>query len=358
LIRRRVFALSNVEALEECDVENLVATSDGTRITGVTLIRRNQGRQRETLSAGLVVDAGGRGASSPKWLEALGYGRPEEEAVTVNVGYATRIYRRDPADPMYKKWIFITPEAPRERRAGGAFPIEEDRWLVTLGGWAGDHSPPDEPGFLEFAKNLPAPDIYHLISRNEPLSEIVTHKFPSSLRRRYDRMRRFPEGYLVMGDAACSFNPLYGQGMSVAALQAADLDQLLHERFDRQEGLQGIAKPFFQRAAKSIQNPWEIAVGEDFRFPETVGKRSPATSFINGYMDWIHRATHHDQDVCHAFVRVMNLLAPPRSLFRPWILWRAFRYGRAASTSATRQLEAPAGRSQKRDPLETTDETT
>lgn len=337
LIRRRVLALPNITLLDRCDVDEPLASLDNRAITGVLVTERAAGNRRRELVADLVVDAAGRGSAAPKWLESLGYTKPEEISVKVNVGYATRIYRRNPKEAGAKEWIFITPDAPKERRMGGAFPIEGDRWVVSVGGWSGDHGPADEAAFLQFAKSLPAPDVYEVITNNEPLSEIVIHKFPASLRRRYEMLQRFPEGYLVIGDALCSFNPLYGQGMTSAAIQAQMLDRFLTQR---RGALAGLALPFFKQVAKAIDIPWQTAVGEDFRFPETEGKKAPGTNFINGYVARVHRVSHHDEVVCKAFLDVMNLLKPPTSLFHPQILWRVLgrtpkAIQRAASESTT-----------------------
>jgi hypothetical protein len=252
----------------------------------------------------------------------LGYAKPEESTVTCGAGYTTRLYERNAQDPNGKEWVFITPEAPNEYRAGGAFPIENNRWIVSLGGWHGNHAPADEAGFMAYAKSLPAPDVYDIIKRSLPASDIVVHKFPASQRRHYEKLRNFPEGYLVLGDAVCSFNPLYGQGMTAAILQAKELDRLLE---NRRGNLVGLYKPYFTSIARIIDIPWRTAVGEDFRFPETKGKKAPGTDLINAYVAKVHRATHHDPIVGNMFLRVMNLMAPPTSLFHPQILWRVFR---------------------------------
>lgn len=321
-IRRRVLALPNVQLLAECDVEELLTSADHSTVTGVKIHHRAR-QENITLSADLVIDASGRGSASPKWLEQLGYDRPAESLVKVNIGYATRVYRRQPGDLEGAQLIMIAPDAPHGKRTGLIFPIEGDRWICTLGGWAGDHAPLDEAGFLEFARSLPAPDVYDMIRKLEPISEIYPYKLPGSLRRHYEKLRRFPIGYLVLGDAICSFNPVYGQGMTSAAMQAAALDQLLGE---------GIALPhlwqrFFKAAAAVVDIPWQLAVGEDFRFAETEGQKPAGVDFINRYVNRVHRASHHDPVVYTAFLQVMNLMAPPTSLFHPRILWRVLRGG-------------------------------
>lgn len=317
-IRRRVLALPNVILRDRCGVVNLLTATGGDRVTGVVLEDREQAGEHEELLADLVVDASGRGSASPKWLAELGYAPPVQSEIKVSVGYATRLYRRCPGDLTDAALVMVAPAPPHGKRTGLIFPIEGDRWIVTLGGWAGDHPPTDEAGFIEFARTLPVPDIYNMLRRLEPLSEIITHKLPSSLRRHYEKLSRFPAGFLVMGDAICSFNPVYGQGMTSAVMQVAALDELLQE----QRGLEGLAWRFFQRAAKVIDTPWQLAVGEDFRFAETSGPKAPGTDLINAYVTKVHQATHHDTVVYGAFLQVMNLMKPPTSLFHPRIVWR------------------------------------
>ena len=331
LIRVRVLALPNVTLRDNCGVRRLLTTADKKRITGVEIHQRGMAESTEQLFADLVIDCTGRGSRSPMWLADLGYEKPAVSEVKVNVGYATRVFRRTPADPRGKKWFLITPDAPRETRFGGVFPVEGERWICSLGGWLGDHAPLDNDSFLAFARSLPASDIYDIIADAEPLSDVVPHKFPASLRRHYEKLRCFPDGYLVLGDAISSFNPTYGQGMTSASLQAAELDKLLAKR----KKLDGLAHLFFKRAARVIDIPWQLAVGEDFRFPETTGPKPPGTDLINRYVTKVHQATLHDEVVGMAFLRVMNLMAPPQSLFHPRILWRVLRADNGRLPAAT-----------------------
>jgi 2-polyprenyl-6-methoxyphenol hydroxylase-like FAD-dependent oxidoreductase len=319
-IRERVMALPNVRVLAAHDVTRLLTTSDGKEVKGVHVTNRTT-NAHATLTADLVIDASGRGSHAPKWLEALGYQKAEENLVKANIGYATRLYRRNPNEAGSNDWLFITPGIPEWKVGCAAFPIEGHRWIVTIGGYHGEH--PDAQNFDEIIRSFPASDVQDIITKNEALSDVIQYKFPASLRRRYENLKRFPEGFLVMGDAMCSFNPLYGQGMTVAALEADALDKLLSTR----KSLSGIFKPFFKQAAKAVDNPWKIAVGADFGFPETEGKKAPGTNLINAYMTKVQRASTRDEVVSKAFIKVTHLLDTPMGLFKPNIMLRVLTSG-------------------------------
>ena len=244
--------------------------------------------------------------------------------IGIGYGYTTRLYRQDPTCLTDARMIFIQPTPPHDKRLGALYPIEGGRWIVTLGGYKGGHAPADEQGFLEHAKNLAAPDIYNVIRRAEPISDFVTHGLPSNLRRHYERLPRFPDGYLVVGDAMCSFNPIYGQGMSVSAMEADLLDRCLTAS-GRQGGLRGFARGFFNGAAKVIDNPWMIAVGGDFLYSGVEGKKAPGTDLVNWYVGHVHNATHRDPAVTRAFIQVLMLLKAPSSLFHPRVVLQVLR---------------------------------
>jgi 2-polyprenyl-6-methoxyphenol hydroxylase-like FAD-dependent oxidoreductase len=320
-IRRRVLALPNVTLLQSAVTHALALDAGKTRVTGVQTGGPESGSDRRTLAADLVVDAGGRGSQTPSWLASLGYERPREEEIRIGVAYSTRIYRRDPGDLQGASLVMITARPPLGKRMSFLFPIENDRWIAAAGGWAGDHPPADAPGYLEFIGSLPVRDIYDVISRKEPLTDVYTYTFPANLRRHYEELTQFPEGHLVLGDAIASFNPIYGQGMTSAAMQAQALDGTLRRR----PSLTGVWRPYFQRVARVVDIPWRMAAGEDFRFPETEGAKPAGTDLINRYVARVHAATHHDPVVYAQFLRVMNLMAPPSSLLHPRIAWRALR---------------------------------
>jgi 2-polyprenyl-6-methoxyphenol hydroxylase-like FAD-dependent oxidoreductase len=326
-VRRRVMELPNVTLRGGEAVEEPVATADRKRITGLRL-KPNDGQAAEVIDADLVVDAAGRGSAAPKWAESLGYARPEESAVTVNMGYSTRVFKRRPGDLEGAKLVIISPRFPDIKRSGYMFPVEGDRWVTTLGGWAGEYPPADEAGFLEFARGLAAPDVYRLLQHAEPLTDIVQHRLPSNLRRHYERLRDWPERYLVLGDGLSSFNPVYAQGMTSAAMQADALDSLLARRAGNGSGgLDGLWRAYFPRAAKVVDMAWRLAVGEDFRCPATSGPKPAGTTLVSPYVARMHRATHVDPAVYRAFLDVMNLKRPATSLMAPGIFWRVLRSG-------------------------------
>jgi 2-polyprenyl-6-methoxyphenol hydroxylase-like FAD-dependent oxidoreductase len=253
-----------------------------------------------------------------RWLNEHRYEPPEEESIVVDIGYMTRMYRRRLSD-LGGATVVVTVPQPGESRFGGVMIAQEgERWTVTLAGY-GDYPPGDDEGFLTAARELPAPDIYGVVSQNEPLTDFVPYRFPASLRRPYEKLGRFPEGFLTFGDAICSVNPVYGQGMSIAALEAGDLQKALRE------GLDGLRRRFFARAAKTIDNPWQIVAGGDLRYPQVEGKRTRSMRFVNWYMSRLHVAARRDPVVARTFSLVASLVEPPPSVMRPGIALRVLR---------------------------------
>ena len=331
-VRRRVLALPNVIARENTTVDGLWSGGTPQRVTGVRI-------GTEALRADLVVDAGGRGSHSTQWLKTMGYANPPEERVEVALAYTTRWFRRKPGH-LAGDTAAIIPPTPDGKRGGVMLAQENDRWTVTLVGHFGQVAPPELDGFIEYAGTLPAPYIHEVIQAAEPLGDAFSSRFPASIRRRYEKLERFPEGYLVFGDAISSFNPIYGQGMSAAALEAVELAEALAG------GSNGLAVRFFKRAAKVVDIPWAVAVGNDLRMKETIGPRNVGVNFINWYLSKLHKAARHDPVPALAFHRVGNLLAPPPSVMHPKIVWRVLignLLPRAAAGEAEQSMRAAAG---------------
>jgi len=308
-IRRRVLQRANLIVRDGCGLDGFLF-EDG-RVTGVRL-------GEEALAADLVVDATGRGSRTPQWLEAMGFERPREQRVEVGIHYVTRLFRRRP-DDLPDATAVIIPATPEGKRGGVMLAQEGDRWTVTLVANFCEPAPSDVRGFVEHARLIPDPLIHQVIRRAEPIGEAEGYTFPASIRRMYEKLTRFPDRLIVIGDAICSFNPIYGQGMSVSALEALELAATVDD------GLSDLPRRFFKRAAAVVDVPWSIAVGSDLRMPETVGPRSAMVSFVNWYLARLHQAAQADSTLAYAFMRVANLVAPPQTLFAPALMLRVLR---------------------------------
>ena len=315
IVRRRVLALARVRVLQGQEVAGLIKS--GPDVAGVSLAEGSE------LAADLVVNCCGRASHGPEWLEAMGYPKPRTERVEVAIGYTTRLFRRRPEHLNGDLAAIIAPN-PQNRRGGVMLAQENDRWTVTLLSYFGNYAPSDLDGFRAYAHSLECPDIAHVLDQAEPIGEALTMRYPASVRQRYEDLTRFPQGYLTFGDAICSFNPIYGQGMTSAAMQAKALGECLQKPGN-------LARNFFRKAAAVVDIPWGIAVGADLKIPETVGPRTAMVNFINWYVDKLHRAAHRDAELTIAFHKVANLLAPPPSLLTPRLAWRVWRGSRSAA---------------------------
>jgi 2-polyprenyl-6-methoxyphenol hydroxylase-like FAD-dependent oxidoreductase len=306
-----------------------VVILDGTRVEGPRLSQQHvitglqichvSGRNIHQMEADLVVDATGRGSAVPQWLKELQLEPPPVDRIAAPITYASCTFRR--SDPL-PEWRSLVITGAPARRTGFIFAIEGQRWLVSLGGFFDEPVPQSHQDFLAFARSLGVPDLHEAIRRSEPASEVVHYRFAGSLRHRYERLSRFPEGLIVLGDAVCSLNPIYGQGMTVSAIEAETLHQAL--AWARQKG--GIDSAFSRHWFRSIQPTidvaWDSVLVEDYRFPELVGRRPYRIRPLQWYVNRVHRATHRSPVVTDQFYRVVNFLAPPTSLFHPRILAR------------------------------------
>ncbi len=324
IVRARVLARPNV-ARRDAAVQRLVGRTG--RVTGVLLADGSE------IAADLVVDASGRGSQASRWLEVLGYDAPPVVQVKIDMGYATRLLRRTPEHPQHTAMVTIT-TPPEGQRMAVMFPIEGDRWIVTLCGFHGDHAPTDDAGFLAFAESLPVHDIADVIMDAEPLSPVVTHRLPSSQWRHFEKCKRVPAGFVALGDSVCSFNPIYGQGMTSAALQAAALGDAIDKAGATSNAL---PKAFYKKAKKIINVPWSIAAGGDFLMPQTTGPKPPMTDAVNKYLKKVFVAAQYDPVVNDQLAKVQNLLAMPPSLLTPGMQMRVRRVAKRGPAGARRR---------------------
>lgn len=304
-VRSKLLEHSNV-AIERARVTS-VRSNEG-RVNGVVM--ENARGVATEIAADIVIDASGRSSRMPSWLEALGYPKPAVQDLEVDLGYSTRIYEQREGQDWNCMAVFARP--PSCRRSGVIFPIEQNRWIVTLAGCFGDHPPRNEEGFLEFARSLDQPDLYEAIADARPLTDISSFRFKTESWRRYDKLRNLPGGLVMVGDALCSFNPLYGQGVTVAALEASALGECLRKD-----------KPlshYYGQTAKIIRYPWMLATGNDALYPEARDVRPWWAGLLGQYTDRVLRLSETHAAAHAGLLRVLHLARTPVHLLRPDIL--------------------------------------
>ncbi|MEU9829800.1 NAD(P)/FAD-dependent oxidoreductase [Micromonospora chersina] len=348
-LRSRVAALPNVTYSEKTELLGLVSTPDRRRVTGVRLATRADQPEEYQLDADLVVDATGRGSRLPFWLTELGYERPVEERMKINLAYTTRTYRRAPGT--FDGPQAINPVASPDHPRGAFFgQTATGDCRLSLTGILGDHPPTEPEAFLEFARTLPTPDIHEAIRDAEPTSDAVCFKFPASVWRHYERLTQFPNGLLVLGDAIASFNPVYGQGMTVAAMEIEELRGYLAQHDDVDPltvlGLFG----------KTIATPWWMSTTGDLDFPGVTGRRSLRVRAYNAYLGRVQYATTKDPVVTEAYMRVTGLIDPPRTLWKPRLMAKVLWLSRDRAAAKRRHpapVPAPRRSAVESDPVDT-----
>lgn len=327
LIRRRLADKNNLEFLEETQVTQLLTDSNKSRVTGVRLHSRKEAEKAKTSSSGelaaeLVVDASGRNSSMPKWLASLGYQPPCETVVDSFMGYASRWYQLKESREIDWRGLTVMYKPPDMPRGGILYPVEGNRCVVTLAGVCRDYPPTDEVGFLEFARTLRSPILYEVLLEAQPISPIYGYRGTENRLRHYKNLSKLLEGLVVMGDAVCAFNPVYGQGMTVAALGALTLDECLHQQLkNSNSSLMGLTQRFQKRLAGVYSTPWVMATGEDFRWNTTTGGQPDTmTRFMQRYVDQVLRLSVDRPKVYETFEEVVHMLKSPKALFSPSIL--------------------------------------
>ena len=327
LIRRRTAALPNVKIAECVDVTSLL-TEDG-RVTGVRI--RPSGRDtvtadpaEEPVAADLVVDATGRGSRAATWLAELGFPVPRTSQVRAGVVYVSRHYRSEPAQIDGLIGALTTPY-PGQPRAAVVLRQEGSKFVVVLAGMVGEDPPMDEAGMLAFADSVDCPEVTEVLRTSPPLNDPVKMRFPASVRHHYEALGRYLDGFLVAGDALSCLNPVYGQGMTIAALEALALKALLAAGVT-----EGLPRRYFRATGKLVAEAWSTSAIGDLRFPEAEGKRRPVDRLINAYLERYRAAASVDATLGTAFLRVANTIDPPTRLLSPGRVVRVFRSARKA----------------------------
>jgi 2-polyprenyl-6-methoxyphenol hydroxylase-like FAD-dependent oxidoreductase len=324
-VRQEVMASKRVQVIEKHEVVNLLASSDKRVVTGIQMRARNNEAPAEReivdLEADLVVDTSGRDSPFPSWLESLGYMAPPETVINPFFGYSSRIYI--PSQDATRTWkgLLVQANPPHNLRGGVIWPIEGGNWMVVLGGTGKDYPPNDADSFLEFARSIPTPLFYDALKDAQPLSPIYGYRRTANRLRHVERLKRLPERFIALGDAVCAFNPVYGQGMTIAALGAMTLDECLTTH--RRKGLDGLPRYFQRKLAKINETPWQLATASDYHVPGIEGM----------HPSWIEKLTYRYIDnvvkllptvplANKTFISVLHMIKPPAALFHPGIVAR------------------------------------
>lgn len=310
-VRRRLADVDGVELRGGCSFFDYRYDDDRGDVDGVRL--RDRAGETEDLAADLVVDATGRTSRTPDWLDEHGFPGPPLDEVRIDLMYGTVELERPPG----ARRTVLLPASHPNRRGGLLVPVEGDRWILNLHGFHGDHPPDDVEAFREYAAGLAVPALADLLDEAEVVDETVNkYPIPSSRRYRYEDLDRFPDGLLVVGDAIASFNPIYAQGMTVAAFEALSLHHALAD------GDHALARRFFEAAEPVVDIAWSMGVGPDFEFPETEGPRPRGSRISGWYVGRLQRRARRDPVLTEALTRVIQFEAPPTTLFRPSVAWR------------------------------------
>lgn len=336
-LRKSVQAIPNVGIIDRCSATAITTDPHRRTVTGVSVSSKAHYLTDHRISADLVVDASGRGTQVHSWLESQGFPGPREQSLTIDLTYATRRYRREPSD-LHGDFGLLVAASPALPRGGVILAQEGNSWIVTLAGYGRDAPSPDEEQFVEFAASLPAPEFADLLRHAEPLGPAVRYRIPKTVRRHFTDAH-LPIGYVPFGDTLCSFNPVYGQGMSVAALESLTLRQCCTG--DRS----GVTGQFLRKIEPTLDEAWDMSADTDLRMPFIDGERTTRTKVTNAYLARLYRAAAIDARVGTAFLRVTNLLDHPTSLMKlptlTRVLWGNRRIGsdyepseRSASSAA------------------------
>ncbi len=306
-VRQSTLECPNLDFQANCSVDALIYQNGA--VTGVQCGRDGNAT---TIKAELVIDTGGRGSHATRWLAELGFRVAEETTIGVDMGYCSAKFRVPDYCGERFMWFAAAPTSPHVALTEL---IEGDIWLVSLCGRFGHYASPDEADFLRFVKSLHVPRFSDFICTAERASDFAAFRYPTAVWRHYERMPEFPDGLLVLGDAIASFNPVYGQGMSVAALQVRALQKLLAERAADSCSVEGLGAAFFPKAAEIAENAWRLASEYDFTFPQTQGERPPNLYEHLAHFAAVDALTADDPDIHRLLIDVVSLCKPVSALY-------------------------------------------
>ena len=322
VLRDRVTKVKNISFTYGTKNKEYRLSENGGKVTSVVLTDVKSGEESEQ-NADLFVDTSGASTDIIKQLATFGYPVPRESIVEPDFAYSSCLMEIPEDWQGRYKSVLIYPKAPEETRAGAFVPVEAGKWMVTAAGYCGDYPPTTPEDFLGFLKSLPEPEVHEAAKNAKLVGEIHSFKFKKAIRRHFEELKKFPEGLVVLGDAVCRANPFFGQGITVAALEALALEKNLKKISRSGDSIpMAIARPFFKDIAKILDVSWEMAVGEDFKYRTTKRRRPVTFALTRWFKDKVMAS--NDPEVAKQFYRVMHFAEPPTKLLTPKMLYRTF----------------------------------
>ena len=324
-VRQTVADMPGLEILTATTFKSWLTTADGKGVSGIVVDDRQGERE---LTADLFVDARGQASGICSELATLGYDRPPEEEVQVDLGYTSRLYRHD----QYKAdWSLLTiyPSPPRSWSGGLIEKVENDKWIVTQFGYFGDHAPADEKGFMQHAQNLDVPLVAEFLEKGSPISDFETFGTRICRMRRFEKLASFPDRLLVVGDAVCSLNPIYGQGMTKAAKEADHLGDSLESHYASNNSIRGFSDSY-RRSLPGVgaEWAWQLTSGADLSYPQAKGKRPFGNDLMAWYIKRLFIASFRNYGARKRLFDVLMLEKSPATAFSPRMIAYAIGLGR------------------------------
>ncbi|PGU78278.1 FAD-dependent oxidoreductase [Bacillus cereus] len=314
-IQKRIHQISNITIKYETLVKGLLVDAKLNKVCGVK-VKYLETNTQEEVHADLVVDASGFGSKSIEWLREYEI-KVQEEKVRIDLFYATKMFKLRENEELDCCNMLMSPSFPDNPYGVLIQTIEDNRYFVTFSGYANEKAPQTDDEFYDFAENLSISNVTDFLNKAEGITDIKTYKIPYQVRRRFDLVNNVPEGLLVIGDAQCRFDPVFGQGVSVAAMEAHQLQLLLQ---DRKQLDKTFTQQFYKKAATIIETPWDMTTTEISRHPQLKRELTTKQKFQLWYTKQIYRLSASNSDVYIRLVRVMNLIRSPFHLFHPKVL--------------------------------------
>lgn len=309
VVRRRVAADDRIEIVGETEALGLLPAPGGVR--GVRL-RPRDGEEYE-LAADFVVDATGRTSRAPEWLTALGYPAVKETVVDAKTAYSTCVF--EPPAGWSADWnCLLLQAAPDNPRQGILNPIEDGRWMVSLAALGGDRPPTDHEGFLAYCKELRSSELYDVLRDATPVGPVYASGRTENRRRHYEKLSRWPDRFLPVGDAVCALNPSYGQGMSVAAPTAVNIGRALNGTFE------GVAAKLRKVVARTVEPAWQLATTADLAYPWAAAEQDAKTKVAIKYLYRVLDVSPTSRAASQALLDINQMVATPNAVFRPAVL--------------------------------------